>query len=56
MEEKISKIYDFQLDPDHIQDRLTDLKDRSRHNNIRIDSVKDLKNETWEKSGKEVLV
>ena len=38
-EEKIDEIYDYQIDPDEVEKKLTDLEDRSRRNNLRIDRV-----------------
>ena len=39
-----------------MQDTFADLKGRSKRKNIRIDSTNDVKNETWEKCGEEVLI
>ena len=39
MEEKITKICDYQLDPYYIQEKLTDIEDGLRRNNIRIDRL-----------------
>ena len=41
------KIYEYQIDPKYMQDKLTELEDRSRSNNIRIDERKKKKEETW---------
>ena len=41
-------MYDYQLDPTLIEDKLIDLKDRSRRNNLRVDGIKERPNETWE--------
>ena len=38
-EEKIDEIYDYQIDLDEVEKKLTDLEDRSRRNNLRIDRV-----------------
>ena len=44
----ISKnVYEYQIDPKYRQDKLTELEDRSRSNNIRIDEIKKKKKETW---------
>ena len=41
-------MYDYQLDPAFIEDKLIDLEDRSRRNNIEIDDIKERPNGTWE--------
>ena len=45
---KVQEMYDYQLDPSVIEDKLIDLEDRSRRNNLRIDGIKERPNETWE--------
>ena len=50
MEKLVSDIqenYEYQIDPKYVQDKLTELEDRSRRNNIRIDGIKEAKGETW---------
>ena len=39
LEEKVEKIYDYQIDPDEVAKKLTDPEDRSRRNNLQIDGV-----------------
>ena len=41
-------MYDYQLDPAFIEDKLIDLEDRSKRNNLRVDGSKERPNETWE--------
>ena len=36
----IQEIYEYQIDPKYVQDKLTELEDRPRRNNIRIDGNK----------------
>ena len=36
------------LDPDYVTNKLIELEDRSRRNNIRIDGIEDDQNETWD--------
>ena len=36
------------LDPDYVINKLIELEDRSRRNNIRIDGIEDDQNETWD--------
>ena len=33
------KIYDYQIEPDEVEKKLTDLEDRTRRINLRIDEV-----------------
>ena len=47
-------MYDYQLDSAFIEDKLIDLKDRSRRNNLRVDGIKERPNETWEDCGNEL--
>ena len=37
-------------DNDQLCERLRDLEDRSRHDNLRIDGIAEVKNETWEQT------
>ena len=53
--------YEYQTDPDYVNDSLTDirnklteLEDWSRRNNIRIDGIAEEPEETWEQCDKEV--
>ena len=53
--------YKYQTDPDYVNDSLTDirnklteLEDWSRRNNIRIDGIAEEPEETWEQCDKEV--
>ena len=39
LDEKVEEIYDYQIDPDEVEKKLTDLEDRSRRNNLRINGV-----------------
>ena len=48
------EIYEYQIDPKYVQDELTELEDRSRRNNIRIDGIKEMKGETWNDCEEEV--
>ena len=48
--QEISKNYprniqEFQIDPKYVQDKLTELEDRSRRNNVRINGIKETKGE-----------
>ena len=39
LEEKVEKIYDYQIDRNKLEKKLTDLENCSRRNNLRIDGV-----------------
>ena len=39
LEEKVEEIYDYQIDLDEVEKKLTDLEYRSRRSNLRIDGV-----------------
>ena len=41
-------MYDYKLGPSFIEDKLIDLEDQSRQNNLRIEGIKEKPNETWE--------
>ena len=36
----------------YLRDKLRDIEDRSRHNNLRIDRLQEVENETWKQTGK----
>ena len=46
IESHAQEMYDYQLDPAFIEDKLLDLEDRSRRNNLRVDGIKERPNET----------
>ena len=48
LKQKVDEIYDYQIDPDEVEKKLTDLEDRSRRNNLRIDGVAEENGETWD--------
>ena len=59
---RMSEMYDYQIDPDYVNDSLSELKekilemeDRSRRNNIRVDTVTEEKGDTWEECEEKVL-
>ena len=41
-------MYDYQLDPAFIEDKLIDLEGRSSWNNLKVDGIKERSNEVWE--------
>ena len=51
----MDEMYDYQIQPDYVndsllelQDKVSNMEDRSRRNNIRVDGVTEEKGETWE--------
>ena len=48
IEHRIEEIYDYQIDPEYVEQKLIDLEDRSRRNNLRVDSILETPGETWE--------
>ena len=61
VKEDPKETYEYQTDPDYVNDSLTDirnklteLEDWSRRNNIRIDEIAEEPEETWEQCDKEV--
>ena len=50
----LREIEDELLDPTFVMDKLTELEDRSRWNNVRIDGIPETPNETWENCEEEV--
>ena len=59
LEDKVDEIYDYQIDPHEVEKKLTDLEDRSRRNNLRIDGVAEENGETWddcERKVKEIIM
>ena len=51
---RVDKIYDYQVDPEYVPNKLTNLEDRSRRNNLRIDGISESRNETWEECEEEI--
>ena len=54
LDEQIREIYEWQLDPEYVHNKLVDLEDRSRRNNLRIDGIKEKVGESWEDCEAEV--
>ena len=54
IEGRVQEMYDYQLDPAFIEDNLINLEDRWRRNNLRVNSIKERPNETWEDCEKEL--
>ena len=50
----LREIEDDLLDPTFVMEKLTELEDRSRRNNVRIDGIPETPNETWENCEEEV--
>ena len=61
VKEDLKEIYEYQIDPDYvnysltdIRNKLTELEDRSRRNNIRIDGIAEEPGKTWEEFARKV--
>ena len=48
IEQRIEEIYYYQIELDHVQQKLIDLDDRSRRNNLRVDRILETLEDTWE--------
>ena len=46
IEHRIEEIYDYQIDPEYVEQKLIDLEDRSRRNNLRVDGILETPGET----------
>ena len=58
----MNEMYDYQIDPNYVsdsllelQDKISEMEDRSRRNNIRVDGVTEEKGEAWEDCENKVL-
>ena len=51
---RVQEMYEYQIDLDFIEDKLTDLEDRLRRKNLRVDGIKERPNKTWEYCKKEL--
>ena len=59
LEQNVEEIYDYEIDPGEVEEKLTDLEDRSRRNNLRIDGVTEEKGQIWgdcEQKGKGIFM
>ena len=54
LHERIRERYEWQLDPEYVHNKLVDLEDRSRRNNLRIDGIKEKVRESWQDCEAEV--
>ena len=54
LEKKVEEIYDYQIDPGEVEKKFTDLEDRSRRNNLRIDGVAEENGESWDNCKRKV--
>ena len=45
---RVQDIYEHQVDPHYLLDKLVELEDRSCRNNLRIDGIDNEKGKTWE--------
>ena len=44
---RIRDIYEYQVDPNYVLDKLVELEGRSSRNNLSIDGINEEKDETW---------
>ena len=51
---RVDEICDYQVDPEYVTNKLIDLEDRSRRNNLRIDGISESRNRTWEECEEEI--
>ena len=54
IESRLQEMYGYELDLAFIEDKLIDLEDRARRNNLKVDGIKRRPNETWEECEKEL--
>ena len=55
LSDRVDEIYDYhQVDPKYVANKLIDLEDRSRRNNLRTDDISESRNETWEEYEEEI--
>ena len=54
LSDRVDEIYDYQVDPEYVTNKLIDLEDRSRRNNLRIDGISESRNETWGECEEEI--
>ena len=47
LSDRVDEVYDYQVDPQYVTNKLIDLEDRSRRNNLRIDGISESRNEIW---------
>ena len=52
--DRVDKICDNQVDPEYVTNKLIDLIDRSRPNDLRIDGISESRNKIWEECEKEI--
>ena len=54
LSDRVDEIYDYKVDPEYVTNKLIDLEDKSRRNNLRIDGISEPRNETWEECEDEI--
>ena len=54
LSDRVDEIYDYQVDPEYVTNKLIDLEDRFRRNNFRIAGISESRNETWEECEEEI--
>ena len=51
----VNEIYEYQMDPQYVEEKLIELEDRPRRCSLRIDGVEEGKGETWDQCEEKVL-
>ena len=54
LNERVREVYEWRLDPEYVHNKLVDLEDCSRRNNLRIDGIKEKERVSWEDCEAEV--
>ena len=54
LSDRVDEIYDYQVDPEYVTNKLIDLEDRSRRNNLRIDGISESRNGSREECEEEI--
>ena len=54
LSDRVDEIYDYQVDHEYVTNKLIDLEDTSRRNNLRIDGISESRNGTWEECEEEI--
>ena len=50
----VDEIFNYQVDPEYMTNKLIDLEDKTKRNNLRIYGISESRNETWEECKEEI--
>ena len=53
---KMKELYEYQIDPEFVKNKLVELENCSKRYNLYIDGMKVTSNETWEKCEKDLQI